>query len=101
MGMRKLSYVAYELHPSPVETAETAHGCSEPGVKTVDLQYPVVRRERFGARGTHIPYIFLIQWGAKELLGVSQPFVSWGRLYINGHDSGTELEVPTMFLRPM
>ena len=73
MGMRKLSYVAYELHPSPVETAETAHGCSEPGVKTVDLQYPVVRRERFGARGTHIPYIFLIQWGAKELLGVSQP----------------------------
>ena len=26
--------------------------------------YPVVRRERFGARGIHIPYIFPIQWGA-------------------------------------
>ena len=26
-----------------------------------------------GARGIHIPYIFPIRWGAKELLRVSQP----------------------------
>ena len=32
--------------------------------------YPVVRRE-LRSQGIHIPYIFPIQWGAKELLGVS------------------------------
>ena len=34
--------------------------------------YPCVRRERFGARGIQIPYIFPIQWGANELLRLSQ-----------------------------
>jgi len=28
------------------------------------LSYPVVRRERFGARGIHIRYRFSIEWGA-------------------------------------
>ena len=27
-----------------------------------------------GARGIHIPHVFAIHWGAKELLRVSQPF---------------------------
>ena len=39
----------------------------------LDLRRLVVGRERFGAFGVHIPYIFPIQWGAKELLRVSQP----------------------------
>ena len=30
--------------------------------------YPVVRREGFGVWGIHLPYVFPIQWGAKELL---------------------------------
>ena len=42
--------------------------------------YPVVRRERFGARGIYIPYRFPIQRGAKELLRVSQPSNSWNML---------------------
>ena len=36
----------------------------------------MVWRERFGARGIQ-ESIFPIQWGAKELLGVSQPFNGW------------------------
>ena len=36
------------------------------------LYYPVVRRELRSDWGIHIPFIFPIQWGAKELLRVSQ-----------------------------
>ena len=36
----------------------------------------VVKRERFGARGIpYSPTIFPIQWEAKELLRVSQPYI--------------------------
>ena len=34
---------------------------------STSIQWPVVRRERSGARGIHIPYIFPIQCGAKNL----------------------------------
>ena len=40
------------------------------------IDYPAVGRERFGAFGGFIFPIFPIQWGAKELLRVSQPFNS-------------------------
>ena len=43
------------------------------------INYPVVRREL--RSGIHIPYIFPIQWGAKELLRVSQPSNSQDHLF--------------------
>ena len=35
--------------------------------------YPVIGRELRSVWGIHIPYIFPIKWGAKELLRVSEP----------------------------
>lgn len=35
--------------------------------------YPVARRERFGGKGIHIPYIFPIQWGAHAELQIEFP----------------------------
>ena len=43
-----------------------------------NLVYQVVRRELGSVWGSHIPYIFPIQWGAKELLRASQPSNSSG-----------------------
>ena len=48
------------------------------------IVYPVVRRERFGARAIHILYIFIIKWGAKELR--NHPIVvvsSWDSMMAN------------------
>jgi len=52
------------------------------GRNAKDAKNPVVWRERFGARGIHIPYIFPIQWGAKELLRVSQASNSIDHLFL-------------------
>ena len=47
---------------------DSSGSVAEHPVRLRDYNYLVVRRERFGARGIHLPYIFPIQWGAKELL---------------------------------
>ena len=66
-----------------------SHGALEDLKSLAAFVYPVVRRERFGARGTHIPYRFPIQWGVKELLRLSQPSNSCG-----SHSSGDNPAVP-------
>ena len=48
----------------------------------LEMNYPVVGRERFGAFGV---LIFPISWGAKELVGVSHPSNSyWILMQIDG-----------------
>ena len=52
------------------------------------LCYPVVNGGSDSVWGIHIPYIFPIEWGAKELIRVSQPSNSSGYVKIANWNMG-------------